>query len=158
MKETYRLDPVDRRLLSRLQQDAGQSHAVLAETVGASPASCWRRIRALQDAGVLERPVWLVDPLQVGCGVTVLCNVRMRSHDPANREAFEQFVQARGEIMECYSVSGDWDYQLRVVAEDVANYERFLMRSLLCHPAVATASSHFALAKVKYKTALPVEQ
>ena len=70
--------------------------------------------------------------------------------------AFEHFVADRPEVMECYSMSGEWDYLLRVVVADVADYERFLMRDLLAHPRVATASSHFALGQVKYTTALPI--
>lgn len=150
------LDRVDRSILTLLQQDASLSHALLAERVGASTASCWRRIKALQDVGVITRTVRLVDAALVGKGVNVLCQVRMRSHAPEQRRAFEDFVHDRGEIMDCYSMSGDWDYLLRIVAEDVGDCERFLMRSLLNHPSVATASSHFALTQVKYTTAIPL--
>ena len=156
MKQSLDLDVVDRSLLRILQRDANLSHAALAEQVGASAASCWRRIRALEDAGVLLRAVRLVDPRMIRRGVNVLCQVRMKSHAPENRLAFEQYVAAQSEIMECYSMSGEWDYLLRIVAADVEDYERFLMRGLLSHPAVATAASHFALNQVKYSTALPV--
>lgn len=150
----HHLDRVDRSILTLLQQDANLSHASLAERVGASTASCWRRIKALQDVGVITKTVRLVDAALVGKGVNVLCQVRMRSHAPEQRRAFEDFVHDRGEIMDCYSMSGDWDYLLRIVAEDVSDCERFLMRSLLNHPSVATASSHFALTQVKYTTAI----
>lgn len=154
MKQADHLDAVDRRIVAALQDDASLSHAALAERVAASPASCWRRVRALTDRGVLVKAVYLVDAESVGRGVNVLCNVRIRRQDA--REPFEDFVRSRGEIMECYSMSGEWDYLLRVVVTDVADYERFLMRTLLAHPAVATASSHFALAQVKCTTALPI--
>jgi len=150
------MDDLDRRILRELQRDAALSHAALAEAVGASPASCWRRIRALETAGVLTHAVRLVDPKLVNRGVNVLCHVRMRSHALEGREDFERFVRARGEIMECHSMSGEWDYLMRIVVADVDDYERFLMRELLRHPSVATASSHFALSQVKYTTALPV--
>lgn len=150
------MDEIDRKLLRQLQNDAGLSHAALAETVGASPASCWRRIKAMEAAGVLGPAVRLVDPVAVGRGVNVMCQLRMKSHAPADRQAFEAYLFTRGEVMEAYSMSGEWDYLLRVVAADVAGYERFLMGQLLNHPNVATAASHFALSQVKYSTALPV--
>jgi Lrp/AsnC family transcriptional regulator len=152
----FHLNETDRRILRALQQDGGLSHAALAEQVGASSASCWRRIRALEESGVLRNTVRLLDPVKIGRGVNVLCHVRMKSHAMEDRLAFEQYVSSQTEIMECYSMSGDWDYLLRVVASDVADYERFLMRGLLSQPTVATASSHFSLNQVKYTTALPV--
>jgi DNA-binding Lrp family transcriptional regulator len=88
--------------------------------------------------------------------VNVLCNVRIRSHDRATREAFEAFIGTHSEVVECFSMSGDWDYLLRVVVADVADYNGYLMQRLLSHPGVAGASSHFALQLVKYTTALPV--
>jgi Lrp/AsnC family transcriptional regulator len=156
VKQIDHLDPLDRRILRALQKDASLSHAALAEQVGASAASCWRRIRALEESGILREAVRLVDPQRIGRGVNVLCQVRMKSHTPENRLAFEQFVAAQSEIMECYSMSGEWDYLLRIVTGDVTEYEHFLMRSVLNHPAVATAASHFALNQVKYTTALPI--
>lgn len=149
-------DEIDRRILRLLQVDASRSHAALAEQVGSSPASCWRRIRMMEETGVLRATVRLVDAEKVGRGVNVMCQVRMRSHAPDDRDGFERFLQTKAEIMEAHSMSGDWDYLLRIVAQDVAGYEHFLMRELLNHPNVATASSHFALSQVKYTTAIPV--
>jgi Lrp/AsnC family transcriptional regulator len=139
-----------------LQKDASISHAELAERVGSSPASCWRRIRALEAAGVLVSTVRLVDPARIGRGVNVICNIRVRSHARDVRGPFEDFVRSRPEVMECFSMSGEWDYLLRIVAADVADYEDFLMHTLLDHPSVGAASSHFALSTTKYTTALPV--
>ena len=156
MKDELQLDEIDRRLLRALQHDAAQSHAALAEQVGASPASCWRRIKALEAAGVLRESVRLVDAEKVGRGVNVMCQLRMKSHATAQRQEFEAFLRGRPEIMECHSMSGEWDYLMRVVVADVAGYERFLMGTLLNHPNVANAASHFALNQVKYTTAMPV--
>lgn len=156
MKQTNHLDDIDRRILRALQQDASLSHAALADQVGASPASCWRRIKALETAGLLRHAVRLVDAEKVGRGVNVMCQLRMKSHTGDDRQKFEAFIQTRGEIMECHSMSGEWDYLMRVVVPDVSAYERFLMNDLLKHPAVATAASHFALSQVKYTTAVPV--
>ena len=156
MKETNQFDEIDQRILRALQEDATMSSAALAEHVGASAASCWRRIRALEGAGVLKQAVRLVDPAAVGRGVNVLCQIRLKGHSDENRRGFERFVAAHSEVMECYSMSGEWDYLLRIVVRDVADYERFLMRDLLNQPMVANAASHFALSQVKYTTALPV--
>lgn len=156
MKRTSELEPLERRIVTLLQQDASLSHAELAERVGSSSASCWRRIRALETSGVLSSTVRLVNPERVGRGVNVICNVRMRSHTREVRGSFEEFVRSRPEVMECYSMSGEWDYLLRIVSADVADYEDFLMRTLLDHPSVGGASSHFALSTTKYTTALPV--
>jgi DNA-binding Lrp family transcriptional regulator len=156
MNDSDHLDEIDRRLLRELQADAGQSQAALAEKVGASAASVWRRVRSLEETGVLRGAVRLVDPHKVGRGVSVICQLRMRSHAVEERAKFEAFVQARAEIAECFAMSGEWDYLVRVVVRDVADYERFLMGELLKHPTIATAASHFALSQVKYTTALPV--
>lgn len=156
MKPSRELDAVSRRILALLQEDATISHAELAERVGASSASCWRRIKALEAAGYFTRSVRLVDPERVGRGVNVLCNVRLNSHAKEARDAFEGFMRAQPEIIEAFSMSGDWDYLLRIVAADVADYNDFLMRQLLAHRSVAGASSHFALELVKYTTAVPV--
>ncbi len=157
MKSSPTLDAIDRRILKELQLDASLSHADLAERVGTSAASCWRRIKSLEAARILASTVRLVDAERVGRGVNVLCNVRVRSHAREVRGSFEEFVRSRPEILECYSMSGDWDYLLRVVAADVADYEQFLMRTLLEHPAVGGASSHFALSLTKFTTAIPVD-
>lgn len=156
MKDDLQLDEIDRKLLRALQTDASLSHAALADQVGASPASCWRRIKALENAGVLREAVRLVDADKVGRGVNVMCQLRMKSHAAGPRQEFEAFLRSRPEIMECHSMSGEWDYLMRVVVSDVAGYERFLMGVVLNHPNVATAASHFALNQVKYTTAMPV--
>ncbi|WP_157220200.1 Lrp/AsnC family transcriptional regulator [Flavisphingomonas formosensis] len=156
MKSTVELDSIDRRILEALQENALLSNAELADRVGSSAASCWRRVRALEVAGVLGPAVRLLDPAAVDRGVNVLCNVRMRSHSRESIGQFEIFVRGRPEIMECYSMSGEWDYLLRIVVADVADYEHFLMRVLLEHPSVGGAASHFALSQTKYTTKLPV--
>jgi Lrp/AsnC family transcriptional regulator len=156
MKSNYQLDAIDRRIVARLQADATLSHADLAEEVGASAASCWRRIKALEAAGVFVGTVRLVNPTSIGRGVNVLCNIRMHNHALSARQEFESFVDGRPEIVECFSMSGDWDYLLRIVVADVAGYNQFLMQTLLGHPSVAGGSSHFALSMTKYTTALPI--
>lgn len=155
-KQSRQFDEIDRRILSVLQSDASVSHAELADRVGASTASCWRRIKALESSGVLLGAVRLVAPETVGRGVNVICNIRIRSHSPEDTQSFEAFVSDRPEIVECLSMSGEWDYLLRVVVADVDDYNHFLMHTLLCQSVVAAASSHFALSMKKYTTAIPV--
>ncbi|MDQ4420120.1 Lrp/AsnC family transcriptional regulator [Sphingobium sp. DEHP117] len=150
------LDPIDRKLLHELQRDASISHAELAERVGASTASCWRRMRALEADGVLGRQVRLVDAARVGRGVNVICHIKIKNHSAETTEAFEDFIASRDEIIECYAMSGEWDYMLRILVADVEDYNRFLMRTVLRHPSVETGSSYFALAQVKYTTAVPI--
>ena len=150
------LDETDRRILRLLQADASLSHAAIAERVGASATSCWRRIRLLEETGVLTDSVRLVNPTRIGRGVSVMLQVRLKSHASAVREDFEGFVTRRPEIMECYSMSGEWDYHLRIVVAGVEDYQAFLMNHMLNHPNVATTASHFALGSIKYVTALPV--
>lgn len=156
MEEDHRLDPVDRRIVRELQRDGSLSHAALGEKVGASAASVWRRVRALEKAGVLGRAVRLADPAALGRAVNVLCQVRMNRQTVTDRADFEEFIQAREEIVECYAMSGEWDYLLRIAVRDVADYDRFIMRGVLAHPSVANAASNFALRQVKYTTEIPV--
>jgi Lrp/AsnC family transcriptional regulator len=107
VKAPDHLDDIDRRLLRALQADADQSHAALAEQVGASAASVWHRVRSLEEAGVLRGAVRLVDPDKVGRGVSVICQLRMRSHAVEERAKFEAFVRTREEIAECFAMSGE---------------------------------------------------
>jgi Lrp/AsnC family transcriptional regulator len=156
MSEFDRFDGVDRRIIRELQRDASLSHAALAEKVGASSASVWRRVRNLEKSGVLGRSVRLADPKALGRDVNVLCQVRMTRQSTDARADFEQFIQSRDEIVECYAMSGEWDYLLRIAVRDVADYDRFIRQGVLAHPSVAHAASNFALRQVKYTTEIPV--
>ena len=156
MKESDHIDGIDRKILRELQRDAGLSHAALAERVGASSASVWRRVRSLEAAGVLGRAVRLASAEKLGRPVNVLCQVRMTRQSTEARSDFEDFIHTRDEIVECYAMSGEWDYLLRIAVRDVADYDRFIMRGVLAHPSVANAASNFALRQVKYTTEIPV--
>ena len=156
MKPDLTLDAIDRRILAHLQRDAAISHADLAALVGASTASCWRRIKAMEMAGIFVGTVRMVDPAKLDWGVNVLCSVRIVSQIQESSISFESFCRQQPEIVECYSMSGDYDYLLRIVAKDVVGYNEFLKSRMLKHPAVASAASHFALETIKFTTALPV--
>src|SRR3954470_7443492 len=114
MKQDQQIDAIDRRIVGELQRDASLSHAALAERVGASAASVWRRVRALEAAGVLGKAVRLADAETLGGAVNVLCQVRMTRQTVEARAEFEEFIQSREEIVECYAMSGEWDYLLRI--------------------------------------------
>jgi DNA-binding Lrp family transcriptional regulator len=150
------VDNIDRQILRALQSDGSLSMAALAAVVGASTASCWRRVRSLEAAGILGRTVRLVDARKVHRGVNVMCQVRLKSHAPESRRGIERLLERHEEIMECYSMSGEWDYLLRIVVADIEEYERFLMKHVLNHESVATVASNFALSQLKYSTSLPV--
>lgn len=150
------LDSIDRRILSVLQREGDLSSQDLAERVGSSAASCWRRVKALEEAGVLRPAVRLVDPARLGHGLDVFCQIRMKSQGREMRAAFEAFIEAQANVIECYTISGDWDYLLHILAEDVADYEHVLMHGILDHEAIANSSSIFVLRRVKHSTAVPV--
>ncbi len=152
----FHMDEIDRRIVRELQRDASLSHAALAELVGSSAASVWRRVRLLEKEGVLGPAVRLASAEALGRSVNVMCQVRMNRQTVEARAQFEDFIQARPEIVECYAMSGEWDYLLRIAVKDVADYDRFIMRGVLAHPSVANAASNFALRQVKYTTEIPI--
>ena len=147
-----KLSAADRRLLDALQIDATRSQIELADLAGMSRTSCWRRIRDFEEAGLIERQVAILDPRQAGLQIQVLLAVAMTEHTDKNRQDFEQHVQTLPEVTECYSVSGERDYVLQVIVKDMDAYNQFLNSRVLKHPAVRSASSTFALRRVKYTT------
>ena len=150
------LDEIDSRILQVLQENARISNVDLADAVGISPSPCWRRVRELEQSGVIDRYVTLVRPSTVGLPVSVFIQVSLEKQVEAALEEFEAAVLARPEVMECYLMTGDADYLLRVVLSDLEAYERFLLDHLTRIPCVASIKSSFALKQVKYRTALPV--
>ncbi len=150
------LDAIDRRILHCLQENARLSNADLARAVGLSPSACSRRLRDLEETGVIQRYAALVDPAVAGMPVSVFISVTLEKQVEQGLEVFEQAVRDLPEVMECYLMTGDSDYLLRVVASDVIAFRRFLMDHLTRIPGVANIRSSFALNQVKYLTALPL--
>ncbi len=150
------LTAADKRLLAALQSDVTRSQADLAAEAGMSRTSCWRRVREFEEAGLIRGKVALLDPKLAGFTIEVLLLVAMTEHTDANRLSFEQHVRDLPEVLECFSVSGDRDYMLQVVAHDMDSYTRFLNTQVLTHETVRSASSTFVLKRVKYSTALPI--
>lgn len=150
------LDDIDRRILDRLQRNARISNADLARDVGLSPSPCLRRVRELEDSGIIQGYVALLDPASVGLPLSVFVQVTLERQVEHALETFESAVLDRPEVMECYLMTGDSDYLLRVVVADVGAYERFLKDHLTRVAGVASIKSSFALNQVKYGTSLPL--
>jgi Lrp/AsnC family leucine-responsive transcriptional regulator len=150
------LDDIDRRILERLQENARIANVDLAREVGLSPSPCLRRVRELTRSGVIRRFVTLLDPVRVGLPVSVFVNVSLEKQVEEALRVFEAAVAQRPEVVECYLMTGDADYLLRVVVSDLQAYERFLMDHLTRVPGVASIRSSFALKQVTYRTALPL--
>lgn len=156
MNSASELDEFDRRILQALQADADVSMAELGERVGLSHTPCWRRVKKLETAGIIRGKVVLLDPERLDLSVNVFVEVHLKAHDEASLNAFETAVAAVDEVVECYTVSGEKDFLLRVVVADVASYERLLKHRLVHLPSVGSLSSTFALRQVKYTTRLPL--
>ncbi len=149
-------DRYDRKILSVLQRDGRITNQRLAAQVDLSPAPCWRRVNRLEKAGVIERYVALLDRERLGLQVMVYVHVSLTDHHTATLDAFDAFVARSDNVLECYSVSGEYDYLVRVVVASVKDIEVFLMENLLRLPAVRSANTSFVLKQKKYTTALPV--
>jgi DNA-binding Lrp family transcriptional regulator len=149
------LSKTDRSLLIALQEDMALSQIEIAERSGLSRTSVWRRVRELEEAGVIESRVALLNPKSLGLQFHVLLSVTMVEHSDKVRQSFESHVEGLPEVMECYSVSGERDYVLQIISRDMESYNEFLNTKILHHSSVRSASSSFALRRVKYTTALP---
>ena len=151
------LDEIDRKILRHLQEEARISNADLADRIGLSAAPCLRRVRGLEERGVIRQYVTLLDPAVLDLGVTVFVQISLDLQVEDRLEIFERAITLRPEVLECYLMTGDADYLVRVVVPDVAAYERFLKDVLTRVDGVAGIKSSFALKQVKYSTVLPLE-
>lgn len=157
--EIFVMTPLSRSdylLLDALQKDTTLSQIELAERAGMSRTSVWRRVRELDEAGLIEGKVALLNPRALGLQIHVLLSVSMVEHSDKTRHEFESHVGTLPEVMECFSVSGDRDYVLQIISKDMESYNDFLNERILHHPSIHSASSSFALRRVKYTTALPL--
>ncbi len=151
------LDAIDRNILAVLQENGRLPAVELAERVGLSPSPCLRRVRNLEDTGIISRYVALVDQRQVGLPVSVFVSIKLERQREEELEHFEKNVSQYREVLECYLMTGTRDYLLRVVAKDLDAYERFLKDKLTRIDGVASIESSFALKQVKYSNTLPLE-
>jgi Lrp/AsnC family leucine-responsive transcriptional regulator len=157
------LDKTDRKILSILQTNGRLSNQEVAERVNLSPSPCLRRIKSLEEAGVIRQYVALLDPDKLGLGLLAYVNVRLEKHSDAPtggtrspRTDFAASVETWPEVVACYAMTGEMDFLLRVHVEDMEHFSHFMMDTLLKHPAVLDVKSSFALQRIKDTTALPL--
>ena len=157
------LDKTDRKILAVLQADGRLANQEIAEKVSLSPSPCLRRIKRLEDAGVIRQYVALLDPDKIGLGLLAYVNVRLEKHSDApgsgGRSPRADFAASVGnwpEVVACYAMTGEMDFLLRVHVEDMEHFSHFMMETLLKHPAVLDVKSSFALQRIKDTTALPL--
>ena len=162
------LDKIDLKILAILQADGRLTNQEIAEKVNLSPSPCLRRIKHLEESGVIRQYVALLDPDMIGLGLLAYVNVRLEKHSDAaitggtrtttaaTQADFASSVANWPEVVACYAMTGEMDYLLRVHVKDMDDFSRFMMRTLLRHPAVLDVKSSFALQKIKDTTALPL--
>ncbi|MCK9511660.1 MAG: Lrp/AsnC family transcriptional regulator [Pigmentiphaga sp.] len=150
------LDATDLRILDELQRDGSLSNVELARRVHLSPSPCLTRVKALESAGVIDRYVALVQPGSLGLGLNVFISISLRAQTKEALVRFEQEIETHDEVMECYLMTGDCDYMIRVVVTDMAALEKFIVERLTPIPSIEKIRSSFALKRVRYKTALPM--
>ncbi|AYJ84889.1 Lrp/AsnC family transcriptional regulator (plasmid) [Sphingomonas paeninsulae] len=155
MAENIVLDRIDRKILGILQNDATQSVAEIGEAVGLSTTPCWKRIKRLEQAGVIERRVAILNRDRLGLGVTVIVAIRTAKHSEDWLDAFAEGVSQIPEVVEFYRMSGEIDYLLKIVARDIADYDR-IYRKLTKVADLHDVSSSFAMQEIKSTTALPL--
>lgn len=155
--ERDKLDSIDRSILRELQRRGDLSIQDLGARVGLSHTPCWRRVKRLTEAGFIRGRVALLDADKLGLGVNVFVDVTLRRHQENALNRFEEAVAEVPEIVECYTVSGERDFLLRVVVRDVEAYEHLLKATLVHLPEVGNLNSTFALRQVKYTTEIPLD-
>jgi DNA-binding Lrp family transcriptional regulator len=150
------LDAVDLRILTELQQDSSLSNVELARRVHLSPSPCLMRVKHLESEGVIQRYVALCDTKSLGLGLNVFISITLKEQSRKALAEFEQRIAEHDEVMECYLMTGDSDYLIRVALADIAALERFILNQLTPIAGVEKIRSSFALKQVRYKTALPL--
>jgi len=150
------LDPKDLAILDLLQQDATLSTAAIAEQVNLSQSPCWRRISRLESGGIIRGRVALLDRRSLGMDVVVFATVNLTATGRQNLLRFEEEIVRHAEVIECYTMTGIWDYMLKIVTRDVRHYERFVRETLSASPDIRELHSHMAVTEIKNHTALPL--
>lgn len=150
------LDGRDRRILGLIQADCRISNADLAERVGMSASACWRRVRALEDAGVIAGYGARLDPARAGLEFSAILHVHLTRHTPDSLRAFIRAIELRDEVLDCWATTGQADYHLRVLCRDIAAFNRFLEDFLFTLPAVQSAQTNVVLRRIKSASSLPL--
>jgi Lrp/AsnC family leucine-responsive transcriptional regulator len=155
-RNVMKLDALDLRILDELQRNGALSNVELARRVQLSPSPCLARVKALEAAGVIDRYVAIANPQPLGLGLNVFISISLTSQNKASLAAFEQRIAEHEEVMECYLMTGDSDYLIRVAVADIAALEKFILEQLTPIAGIEKIRSSFALKQVRYKTALPL--
>jgi Lrp/AsnC family transcriptional regulator, leucine-responsive regulatory protein len=149
------IEEQDRRLLAHLQRDGRQSNQDLAASAGMSTSACWRRVQALEEAGIITRYAALVDRERAGFSTSAILHVSLDRHDEKFVTQFVSSIRRRAEVLECFATTGDADYHLRVVVSDMAAYNRFLDEFMFKIPGIRHVRTNVILKEIKYDVALP---
>lgn len=150
------LDAKDLAILQMLQRDAGITSTEIARQLNLSQSPCWRRINRIEQAGLVQRRVALLDRDQLGMEVVVFATLNLAAHGREQLEQFEMDIQQFAEVVECYTMTGAWDYMLKIITRDVRHYERFIREHLLAMPLIREMHSHIAVTEIKNTTELPL--
>lgn len=147
----------DLDILRLLQRDATLSSGEIAERVNLSQSPCWRRINRLEQEGLIQRRVALLDREALGMEVVVFATINLTSTGRQNLMSFEREIVDHPEVMECYTMTGIWDYMLKIVTRDIRHYEEFVRNTLTASPAIRELHSHMAVTEIKNSTELPLD-
>lgn len=158
MKTFVELDTIDRKILGIIQQDCTRPIKEIAEAVGLSNNPCWRRIKRLEDNGVIRQRVALIDPAKIGLGVTAFVTIRTDQHTSEWLDVFRRAVQNIPEIIACDRMTGDVDYLLRIVVQDIEHYDNVYQRLVKSVPGLSDVSSTFSMEKMKQGPAIDVSR
>ncbi len=150
------LDTKDRRILAELQRDGRLTMQELAARTGTSSSACWRRVRSLEQAGIIDRYAVVVNPRKAGFGLSSIVHVSLARHEQKHVDNFVREVSRHPEILECFATSGEADFHLRVVVEDIDAYNHFLDDFIFRLPGVSQVRSNIVLKEIKVDTALPL--
>ena len=152
------LNATDVRILDELQKNANLTTQEIADRVNMSQSPCWRRINRLEEQGYIDRKVSLLNREKLGMEVVVFATVNLTTQGRGNLEVFEKAVRVLDEVLECYTMAGAWDYMLKIVAQDIRHYERFVREKLTLLPHIGEIHSHIAVTEIKNSTVLPISQ
>ncbi len=151
------LSKSDVEILKMVQSDATLSTAAIAEKINLSQSPCWRRINRLEQEGLIKRRVAMLDRAALGMDVVVFATINLTSTGRQNLMAFEQDIVEHPEVMECYTMTGIWDYMIKIVTRDVRHYEDFVRNTLTASPSIRELHSHIAVTEIKNVTELPLD-
>ena len=150
------IDLTDKKLLGLLQEDANISTSALADQLHISQSPCWRRINRLEEQGIIQKRVAVLDREALGMSVVVFATVNLNQTGRQNLIEFEQMIKGHPEVLECYTMTGIWDYVLKIVTRDVRHYEDFVRNTLTASDLIRELHSHIAVTEIKNTSALPL--